>query len=168
MRVTLSRQFLDIFEDTLFTRALEKMPSLTNEQKCPLNETQKTWTNLSTSKPPKICFIQCMANFRKLLKPIKANSVSEWLNVVPWKNLRLKLDEEQLWFSIGLRLVANICVAHTRHCGKRVERDGFYDFFLHQGCWSFLTSCYSQFAHKEDVVISRLAFNARAAWTRPN
>ena len=45
---------------------------------------------------------------------------SQWLNVVPCKNLGLKLE---LRISIGLRLGANICVAHTCPCGKRVERD---------------------------------------------
>ena len=51
---------------------------------------------------------------------------SQWLNVVPYKNLGLKLDDQQLRISIGLRLGANICVAHTCHCGKRVERDGLH------------------------------------------
>ena len=44
---------------------------------------------------------------------------SQWLNVVPCKNLGLKLEVQQLRISIGLRLGANICVAHTCHCGKR-------------------------------------------------
>ena len=51
---------------------------------------------------------------------------SQWLNVVPCKNLGLKLDDHRLRISIGLRLGANICVAHTGHCGKRVERDGLH------------------------------------------
>ena len=51
---------------------------------------------------------------------------SQWLNVVPCKNLGLKLDDQQLRISIGLGLGANICVAHTCHCGKRVERDGLH------------------------------------------
>ena len=50
---------------------------------------------------------------------------SQWLNVVPCKNLGLKLDQ-QLQTSIGLRLGANICVAHTCHCGKRFEGDGLH------------------------------------------
>ena len=50
----------------------------------------------------------------------------QWLNIVPCKNLSLKLDDQQLRISIGLRLGANICVAHTCHCGKRVERDGLH------------------------------------------
>ena len=41
---------------------------------------------------------------------------------------RLKLNDQQLRISIGLRLGGNICVAHTRLCGKRVERDGLQVF----------------------------------------
>ena len=48
---------------------------------------------------------------------------SQWLNFVPCKSLGLKLDDQQLRISIGLRLGANICVGHTCHCDKRVERD---------------------------------------------
>ena len=51
---------------------------------------------------------------------------SQWLNVVPCKNLGLNIDDQQLRISFGLRLGANICVAHTCHCGKRVERDGLH------------------------------------------
>ena len=40
-----------------------------------------------------------------------------------------KLDDQQLRISIGLRLGANICVAHTCHCGKRVEQE-FCTVFL--------------------------------------
>ena len=35
---------------------------------------------------------------------------------------RLKLDVHKLQISIGLSLGANICVAHTCHCGKGDER----------------------------------------------
>ena len=42
------------------------------------------------------------------------------------QNLGLKLDDQQLRISIGLRLGANICVERTCHCGKRVERDGLH------------------------------------------
>ena len=50
---------------------------------------------------------------------------SQWLNVVPSKNL--ELDDQQLRISIvGLRLVANICVAQKCHCGKKVERDSLH------------------------------------------
>ena len=51
---------------------------------------------------------------------------SRWLNIVPCKNVGLKLDDQQLRISVGLRLGANICVALTCHCGERVERDGLH------------------------------------------
>ena len=49
---------------------------------------------------------------------------SQWPNVVPCKKLGLKLDDQQLRISIGLRLGANICVALRCHSGKTVVRDG--------------------------------------------
>ena len=63
---------------------------------------------------------------------------SQWLNVVPCKNLGLKLDDQQLRISIGLRLSANICVAHTCYCGKKVERDGLHGLSCtkNAGCFS--------------------------------
>ena len=45
----------------------------------------------------------------------------------PCKNLDLEFDDQHLRISIGLRLGANICVAHTHHCSKRIEREGLYD-----------------------------------------
>ena len=81
---------------------------------------------------------------------------SQWLNVVPCKNLGLKLDDQQLRISIGLRLGVNICVAHRCHCGKIVVRDGLHSLSCTKSARSLLTSCYSQFSHKADVGTSRL------------
>ena len=63
---------------------------------------------------------------------------SQWLNVIPCKNLGLMFDDQQLRISIGLRLGVNICVAHTCHCGKRIERDGLHGLFCTKsaGCFS--------------------------------
>ena len=61
-----------------------------------------------------------MTIVRMFLTFKKANS-GLWLNIVPCKRLDLKFDDEQIRISIGLRLGALICVAHTCHCGKRVE-----------------------------------------------
>ena len=85
---------------------------------------------------------------------------SQWLNVVPCKNPGLGLDDQQLWISIGLRLGANISVANMRHCGKGVERDGLHGL----SC----TKSAGRFSHEADSGISRLAFNARTAWTAQN
>ena len=62
----------------------------------------------------------------KVFNTHQGKFVSQWLNVVPCKNLGLKHDDQRLRISIGLRLGANICAAHTSHCGKRVERDGLH------------------------------------------
>ena len=37
---------------------------------------------------------------------------SQWLNVIPCKNLRLKMSNQQLRFAIGLRLGSKICERH--------------------------------------------------------
>ena len=60
----------------------------------------------------------------KVFNALQGTFGSQRLNVVPCKNLVLKLDDQQHRISIGLRLGANICVAHTCHCGKTIERDG--------------------------------------------
>ena len=60
----------------------------------------------------------------KVFKAHQGKFGSQWLKVVPCKNKDLKLDDQQNQISIGSRLGANICVAHTCHCGKRVVLDG--------------------------------------------
>ena len=48
---------------------------------------------------------------------------SDWLNVVPSKNLGLKLTDQQLRISLSFRLGAKICEKHTCRCGKLVEEN---------------------------------------------
>ena len=57
----------------------------------------------------------------KVLNAQQGKFGSHWMNVVPWKNLWLKLDDQPLRISIALRLGAKICVAHTRQFGERVD-----------------------------------------------
>ena len=119
--------FTETFEDDSFTKALEKWLSLTNEQENPLDGTQKNCTQPVYVLTAQDLILDSMPNVRKFLTPIKAGKFgSQWLIVLSCKNLGLKLDEQLLRISIGLRLGANICVAHTCHCGKRVERDGLH------------------------------------------
>ena len=66
---------------------------------------------------------------------------SQWLNVLPCKNLGLKRDDQERWISVGLRLGANNCVAHTCHCGKRVERDAEHGLPCTKGAGDF--SCHA-------------------------
>ena len=55
---------------------------------------------------------------------------SQWLNVVPRKNLGLKLVDQQLRLSFSVHLEANICVANTCLCGEKVERDGLKGLYF--------------------------------------
>ena len=121
--------FSEIFEAVSFTKALEKWLNLTNVQKNPLDETQKNWTQPVYVKTAQDLISRMDDKRSKIFNAHQGNIGSQWLNVVPCKNLVLKLDDQQLRVSIGLRLVANICVAHTCHCGKRVERDRLQGLF---------------------------------------
>ena len=49
---------------------------------------------------------------------------SAWLNVVPSKNLGLKLTDWHLSISLSHRLGAKICKEHTCGCGKVVAENG--------------------------------------------
>ena len=53
---------------------------------------------------------------------------SQWLNVIPCKNLRLKLSNQQLRIAIGLRLGLKIWERHIWLCGKDVTEDGWHGF----------------------------------------
>ena len=76
----------------------------------------------------------------------------QWLNVVLGTNLGLKLDNQQLRISISLRLGANICVAHTCHYSKRVERDG-----LHGLSCTKCAGCFSRHATLNSLIKKTLA-----------
>ena len=114
--------FSEIFEDVSFTKSLEKWLSLTNEQESPLDGTQKNWTQPGYVKTAQNLISRMDGKRSKVFNANQGKFGSQWVNVVPCKNLGLKLVDQQLQFddriSIGLRLGANICVAHSCHCGK--------------------------------------------------
>ena len=116
--------FSETFKDVSFTKALEKSLSLTNES--PLDGTQKNWTQPVFVKIAQDVISRMDDKCSKIFNAHQGKFGSQWLNVVPCKNLGLELDDQQLRISIGLRLGANICVANSCHCGKRVERDGLH------------------------------------------
>ena len=116
----LTTVFLETFEDISFTKTLEKCLNLTNEQESPLGGTQKNWTQPVYVKTAQDLFSRMDDKRSNVFNAHQVKFGSQWLNVVPCKNLGLKLDDQQLRISIGLRLGANICVAHTCHCGKRL------------------------------------------------
>ena len=92
--------FSETSEDVSFTKALEKWLSLTNEQESPLDGTQKNWTQAVNVKTAKSWILEWMTNFRKFLTH-QRKFESQWLNVVPCKNLGLKLDDQQIGFQLN-------------------------------------------------------------------
>ena len=118
--------FSEWFDDVSFTKALEKWLSLMNIQESPLDGTQTNWTKAVYVKTTHDLISRMDDQRSKVFNAHQGEFGSRWLNVVLCKNLGLKLDDQQLRISNGLCLGANICVAHTCHCGERVERDGLH------------------------------------------
>ena len=116
--------FSETFADVSFTKKFEKWLSLTNEQESPLDETSKNWPQPVFVKTAQELCSRMDDKHSKVFNAHQGKFGSQWLNVVPCENLGLKLDDQQLRISIGFYLGANICVAHTCHCGKSVEGDG--------------------------------------------
>ena len=85
-------------------------------------EPRKIGNQLSTSNPPTIRFPILDDIRSKVCNAHQGKFGPQGLNVVPCKYIGLKHDDQQHRISAGLRLGANICVAHTCHGGKRVER----------------------------------------------
>ena len=109
--VFLTATFSETFEDISFTEELEKRLSLTNEQESPLDGTQKNWTQPVYIETAQDLISRMDDKRSKVFTAHQGKFGSQWLSVVPCKNLGLKLDDQQLRISIGLRLGANICVA---------------------------------------------------------
>ena len=86
----------ETFEDVSFTKALEKWLSLTNEQESPFYGTQKNWTQPVSVKTAQ--YLNCRMDDKrsKIFNAHQGTFGSQWLNVVPCKNLGLKLDDQQL------------------------------------------------------------------------
>ena len=95
-----------------------------NLSKAPSEYIQKHWTSALSD-----------ATFDQLITDLDVEKVkklnayqdpfgSAWLNVVPSKNLGLKLTDQQPRISLSLRLGAKICGKQTYRCGKLVEENG--------------------------------------------
>ena len=122
----LTTVFSETFEYVSFTKALEKWLSLMNERESPLEGTLKNWTQPVFVKTAQELISRMDDKRSKVFNAHQGKFGSQWLNVRTCKNLGLKLDDRQFHISIDLRLGASFCVAHTCHCGKRVERDGLH------------------------------------------
>ena len=88
--------FSETFEDVSFTKALEKWLSMMNEQERPLDGTQKNWTQpvyVTTAQD----LVSRMDDKRsKVFNAHQDKFGSQWLNVVPCRNLGLNRDVKYL------------------------------------------------------------------------
>ena len=112
------------YVDASFEKALDLWLARANLTEAPSDSIQKHWTSPLSD-----------ATFDQLITDLDAENVkrlnayqdpfgSAWLNVVPSKNLGLKLTDQQLRISLSLRLGSKICEKHTCRCGKLVEENG--------------------------------------------
>ena len=62
----------------------------------------------------------------KRFKAFQDRFGSQWLNVIPCKNLRLKLSNQQLRIAIRLRLGSKLCERHKCVRRKDVAEDGWH------------------------------------------
>ena len=86
--------FSETFEDVSFTKSLEKWLSSTNEQESPLDGTQKNWTQPVFVKTAQDLISRMDDKRSKIFNAHQGKFGSQWLNVVPCKNLDLKLDDQ--------------------------------------------------------------------------
>ena len=107
------------------SKSARELLSLTNEQECPLDVTQKKWTQPVFVRTAQELISRMDDKRSKVLNAYQGKFGFQWLNLAPCKNLGLKLDDEQLRISNGFRLGANIW-GHACHCGERVERGSLH------------------------------------------
>ena len=151
--VFLTTIFLETFEDVSFIKALEKSRRLTTEKKSPFDGTQKNSTQRVYVKTAQDLISRMDDQRSKVFNAHQGKFGSQWLNDVPCKNQGLKLDDQQLPISIDLSLGANICVAHTCHCDKRVERDGLRGLSCTKSA-----GCFSRHATFNTLIVQSLGF----------
>ena len=115
------------YVDASFEKALNLWLTKANLSEAPSDFIQKYWTSpLSDATFDQLITDLDVENVRRL-NAYQDPFGSAWLNVVPSKNLGLKLTDQQLRISLSLRLGAKICEEHTCRCGKLIEENGHHD-----------------------------------------
>ena len=82
------------------------------------NEIQKNWTEPIFDSEIADLILRLEPTDVKKFNAFQDRFGSQWLNVIPCKNLRLKLSNQQLRIAIGFRLGSKICERHKCVCGK--------------------------------------------------
>ena len=92
----LTTSFSETFEDVSFTKSLENWLSLTDEQESPIDGTQKNWRQIFLVKTAQDLISRMDDKRSKIFNAHQGKYGSQWLNVVPCKNLGLKLDDQHI------------------------------------------------------------------------
>ena len=114
------------YVDASFEKALDLWLARANLTEAPSDSIQKHWTSPLSDATFDHFITDLDAENVKRLNAYQDPFGSAWLNVVPSKNLGLKLTDQQLRISLSLRLGSKICEKHTCRCGKLVEENGHH------------------------------------------
>ena len=109
------------YVDALFEKALNLWLTKANLSEALSDFIQKHWTSpLSDATFDQLITDLDVKNVKRL-NAYQDPFSSAWLNVVPSKNLGLKITDQQLRISLSLPLGAKLCEKHTCRCGKVLE-----------------------------------------------
>ena len=112
---------MEDYVDASSEKALNLWQTKANLLEAPSDSIQKHWTSpLSDATFDQLITDLDVENVKRL-NAYQDPFSSAWLNVIPSKNLGLKLTDQQLRISLSLRLGAKIWEKHTCRCGKFVE-----------------------------------------------
>ena len=112
--------------DGTYDDALKRWFDLGKIEMAPENEIEKKWTEPIFDSEIADLILRLDPTDVKRFNAFQDRFGSQWLNVIPCKNLRLKLSNQQLRIAIGLRLGSKICERHKCVCGKNVTEDGWH------------------------------------------
>ena len=112
--------------DGTYDDALKRWFDLGKIEMAPENEIQKNWTEPIFDSEIADLILRLEPTDVKMFKAFQDRFGSQWLNVIPCKNLRLKLSNQPLRLAIGLRLGSKICKRHKCVRGKDVTEDGWH------------------------------------------
>ena len=113
--------------DGTYDDALKRWFELGKIEMAPENEVQKNWSEPIFDSEIADFILRLESTDVKNLNVFQDRFGSQWLNVIPCKNLELKLSNQQIRVAIGLRQGSKICERHECVCGKDVTEDGSHD-----------------------------------------
>ena len=105
---------------------------------CLEKEIQKNWTEPIFDSEIADLILRLEPTDVKRFNAFQDRFGSHWLNVIPCKNLRLKLSNQQLRIAIGLRLGSIRSERLECVCGKDFTEDGWHDLSCLKNAIDFL------------------------------